>query len=132
MAVSAGYGDAGIRLPDGLASFLQGIDGDLQAFDAAGLEDLLERQLMLPGLGHDRTYPQAPGEPPQPGGTPRPRRSTARWSASSAPWPSGSARKDGRSRQRRRPRGPADARDLMAVLGTGDEGLKFHSKAKLA
>jgi hypothetical protein len=60
MALSAGYGDAGIRLPDGLASFLQGIDGDLPAFDAAGLENLLERQLMLPGLGHDRTYPQLP------------------------------------------------------------------------
>ena len=33
--LSAGYGDAGIRLPDGLASFLQGSGKDLPAFDAA-------------------------------------------------------------------------------------------------
>jgi len=129
MALSAGYGDAGIRLPDGLASFLQGIDGDLPAFDAAGLEDLLERQLMLPGLGHDRTYPQLPVSLPA-------REELAAAAEHStvvgqfralAEWlgPKGRALTPAKNIR------PADARDLIALLGTGDEGLKFHSAAEL-
>ena len=129
MALSAGYGDAGIRLPDGLASFLQGIDGDLPAFNAAGLEDLLERQLMLPGLGHDRTYPQLPVRLPA-------REELAAAAEHStvvgqfralAEWlgPKGRALTPAKNIR------PADARDLIALLGTGDEGLKFHSAAEL-
>jgi hypothetical protein len=127
--LSAGYGDAGIRIPDGLASFLQGIDGDLPAFDAAGLENLLERQFMLPGLGHDRTYPQLPVRLPA-------REELAAAAEHStvvgqfralAEWlgPKGRALTPAKNIR------PADARELIALLGTGDEGLRFHSAAEL-
>ena len=47
LALSAGTDSAGIRVPGGLVSFLQGAGEGLPAFDAAKLEDLLERQLRL-------------------------------------------------------------------------------------
>ena len=128
-ALTAGYGDAGIRLPDGLASFLQGIDGDLPAFDAAGLEDLLERQLMLPGLGHDRTYPQLPVSLParEELADAAERSTVVGQFRALAAWlgPKGRALTPAKNIR------PADARELIALLGTGDEGLKFHSAAEL-
>ena len=71
---SCAEGEHGHRLPDGLASFLQGsgedfLQGsgeDLPAFDASELEDLLERQLMLPGLGQERPMAQLPVRLPAP------------------------------------------------------------------
>jgi hypothetical protein len=127
--LSAGHGDAGIRLPDGLASFLQGIDEDLPAFGAAGLEDLLERQLMLPGLGHDRTYPQLPVSLParEELAAAAERSTVVRQFRALAAWlgPKGRALTSAKNIR------PADARELIALLGTGDEGLKFHSAAEL-
>jgi hypothetical protein len=127
--LSAGYGDAGIRLPDGLASLLQGIDGDLPAFDAARLEDLLERQLMLPGLGRDRTYPQLPVSLParEELAAAAEHSTVAGQFRALAAWlgPKGRALTPAKNIR------PADARELIALLGTGDEGLKFHSAAEL-
>lgn len=127
--LSAGYGDAGIRFPDGLASFLLAPGDDLPAFDAAELEDLLKRQLMLPVLGHERPMAQHPVRLPAreelADAAERSRvigqfRALAQWLG-----PNG------------RPLTPAknfrtaDARELIALLGTGDEGLKFRSAAEL-
>ena len=129
MALSAGYGDAGIRLPDGLASFLQGIDEDLPAFDAAGLEDLLGRQLMLPGLGQDRTYPQLPVRLParEELAAAAERSTVVGQFRALAEWLGPKGRVLTPTKNIR----PADARELIALLGTGDEGLTFHSAAEL-
>jgi hypothetical protein len=129
MALSVGYGDAGIRLPDGLASFLQGIDEDLPTFDPAGLEDLLGRQLMLPGLGQDRTYPQLPVFLParEELAAAAERSTVVGQFRALAEWlgPKGRALTPTKNIR------PADARELIALLGTGDEGLTFHSAAEL-
>jgi hypothetical protein len=129
MALSAGYGDAGIRLPDGLASFLQEIDEDLPALDAAGLEDLLERQLRLPGLGQDRTYPQLPVRLParEELAAAAERSTVVGQFRALAEWlgPKGRALTPAKNIR------PADARELIALLGTGDEGLTFRSAAEL-
>jgi hypothetical protein len=127
--LSAGYGDVGIRLPDVLASFLQASEENLPAFDAARLEELLERQLMLPGLGQERPMAQLPVRLP------------ARDELAAA---AGRSKVVGQFRalvEWLGPKGraltpaknvrPADARELIALLGTGDEGLKFHSSAEL-
>ena len=127
--LSAGYGDAGIRLPDGLASFLHRPEEDLPAFDAAKLEDLLERQLMLPGLGHDRTYPQLPVRLPawEELADAAERSTVVGQFRALAAWlgPKGRVLTPAKNIR------PADARELIALLGTGDEGLKFHSAAEL-
>ena len=127
--LSAGYGDAGIRLPDGLASFLHRPEEDLPTFDAAKLEDLLERQLMLPGLGHDRTYPQLPVRLPawEELADAAERSTVVGQFRALAAWlgPKGRVLTPAKNIR------PADARELIALLGTGDEGLKFHSAAEL-
>ena len=84
---------------------------------------------MLPGLGRDRTYPQLPVSLPA-------REELAAAAEHStvvgqfralAEWlgPKGRALTPAKNIR------PADARDLIALLGTGDEGLKFHSAAEL-
>ncbi len=127
--LSAGYGDAGMRLPDGLASFLHRPEEDLPTFDAAKLEDLLERQLMLPGLGHDRTYPQLPVRLPawEELADAAERSTVVGQFRALAAWlgPKGRVLTPAKNIR------PADARELIALLGTGDEGLKFHSAAEL-
>jgi hypothetical protein len=127
--LAGGYSDPGIRLPDGLASFLQEIDEDLPTFDTAELEDLLERQLRLPGLGQDRTYPQLPVRlPAREELTAAAERSTVVGQFRAlAEWlgPKGRALTPAKNIR------PADARELIALLGTSDEGLKFRSAAEL-
>ena len=84
---------------------------------------------MLPGLGHDRTYPQLPVSLPA-------REELAAAAEHStvvgqfralAEWlgPKGRALTPAKNIR------PADDRDLIALLGTGDEGPKFHSAAEL-
>ena len=130
MAVlSAAYGDAGIPIPDGLASFLQRPEEDLQAFDAANLEDLLGRQLMLPGLGQERPMAQLPVFLParEELADAAERSTVVGQFRTLAAWlgPKGRALTPAKNIR------PADARELAALLGTGDEGLKFHSAAEL-
>jgi hypothetical protein len=127
--LSSGYGGAGIRLPDGLASFLQRPEKDLAAFDAAKLEDLLQRQLTLPGLGDDRTYPQLPVRLParEELANAAERSTVVGQFRALAAWldPKGRALTSAKNIR------PADARELTALLSTGDAGLKFHSAAEL-
>ena len=127
--LSAVYGDAGIRLPDGLASFLQGSGEDLPAFDAARLEDLLERRLMLPGLGHERPMAQLPVRLPAPDelADAAERSTVVGQFRALAEWLGPRGRTLTPAKNIR----AADARELIALLGTGDEGLKFHSAAEL-
>jgi len=127
--LSAVYGDAGIRLPGGLASFLQGSGEDLPAFDAAMPEDLLERQLMLPGLGHERPVAQLPVRLPAPDelADAAERSTVVGQFRALAEWLGPRGRTLTPAKNIR----PADARELIALLGTGDEGLKFHSAAEL-
>jgi hypothetical protein len=113
----------------GLASFLQAPEEDLPAFDAARLEDLLERQLMLPGLGQERPMAQLPVRLParEELAAAAERSKVVGQFRALAGWlgPKGRALTPAKNIR------PADARELIALLGTGDEGLKFHSSAEL-
>jgi hypothetical protein len=127
--LSTRHGDAGIRLPDDIASLLQEIDADLPASAAAGLEDLLERQLSLLGLGQERTFAQLPVRLParEELAAAAERSTVVGQFRALAEWlgPKGRALTPAKNIR------PADARELIALLGTGDEGLKFHSAAEL-
>ena len=127
--LSAGYGDAGIRLPDGLASFLQVPEDELPAIDAARLEDLLERRLMLPGLGQERPMAQLPVRLParEELAVAAERSKVVGQFRALVEW----LGQKGRALTPAKNIRPADARELIALLGTGDEGLKFHSSAEL-
>ena len=127
--LSAGYGDAGIRLADVLAGFLQRPEEDLAAFGAAELEDFLQRQLTLPGPGQERPMAQLPVRLParEELADAAERSTVVGQFRALAAWlgPEGRALTPAKNIR------PADARKLIALLGTGDEGLKFHSAAEL-
>ena len=82
--LSAGYGDAGIRLPDGLASFLQGIEGICRHSTRPGLRTFLSGGSCCPAWGMNGRWPSSRCAS-RPQTSSRTRRSAARWSASSAP-----------------------------------------------
>jgi hypothetical protein len=127
--LSAGYGDAGIRLPDGLANFLHAPEDALPTFDAARLEDLLERHPTLLGLGQERPMAQLPVRLParEELAAAAERSTVVGQFRALVEWlgPKGRALTPTKNIT------PADARELIALLGTGDEGLKFHSAAEL-
>ena len=127
--LAGGYGDPGIRLPEDLASFLQGLGEDLPGLDTGRLEDLLARQLKLPGLGQDRPMAQLPVRLParEELADAAERSTVVGQFRALAEWlgPKGRALTPAKNIR------PADARELIALLGTGDEGLKFHSAAEL-
>ncbi len=128
-ALPAGYGDTGIRLPGGLASLLLEPGDDLPTFDAAEFEELLERQLMLPGLGQERPMAQLPVRLParEELADAAERSTVVGQFRALAEWlgPKGRALTPAKNFK------PADARELITLLGTGDEGLKFRSAAEL-
>ena len=129
-AASAGPGGAGIGFPADLADFLHGIEEGIPGFSAALLEEVLERQLgMLSVPGQERRMAQLPVRLPA-------REELAAAAARSkvvgqfralVEWlgPQGRALTSAKNIK------PADARELVALLGTGDEGLKFRSAAEL-
>jgi hypothetical protein len=127
--LSAGTDSASIRVPGGLVSFLQGVGEGLPAFDAAKLEDLLERQLRLPGLGLERKMAQLPVRLParEELAAAAERSTVVGQLRALAEWlgPQGRALTPAKNIK------PADARELVTLLGTGDEGLKFRSAAEL-
>jgi hypothetical protein len=129
VVLSAGHGDTDIPLPGELAGFLQDIQEDLPEFDATQLEDLLERQLM-PGLGRERTFAQLPVRLPaeEEFAAAAERSTVVGQFRTLVEWlgPKGRALTPAKNIR------PDDARELIALLGTGEESLKFRSSAELS
>jgi hypothetical protein len=126
--LSAGHGGTSLGLPEGLASFVEEFLEDGPVLDATQLEDLLERQLTLPILG-ERTFAQLPVRlPAQDELTAAAERSTVVGQFRAlVEWlgPKGRALTPTKNIR------PDDARELITLLGTGEEGLKFRSSAEL-
>jgi hypothetical protein len=119
----------GLHLPAALADFMDGRRDDLFEVDAATLEAALERQLTRPGLGTDRKMAQLPVRLPAPeelAAAAAASRVVAQFRAL-AQWlgPEGRALTPAKNIR------PADARELIDLLGTGDEGLRFRSATEL-
>lgn len=126
--------ETGLRDPRGAATAENeaAIDSAAKEFGAAIADQErygLTKTVVLPGLGYDRTYPQLPVRLPD-------REELANAAERStvvgqlralAAWlgPKGRALTPTKNIR------PADARELTALLGTGEEGLKFHSAAEL-
>jgi hypothetical protein len=129
------YLDAtGLRDPRGAATAENeaAIDSAAKEFGAAVADQErygLAKTVVLPGLGYDRTYPQLPVRLPDPEElTNAAERSTVVGQLRAlAAWlgPKGRALTPTKNIR------PADARELTALLDTGEEGLKFHSAAEL-
>ena len=128
---SAGPGGADTGFPADLADFLHGMEEEgIPGLSAALIEEVLERQLgMLSFPGLERRMAQLPVRLPA-------REELAAAAARSkvvgqfralVEWlgPQGRALTPAKNIK------PADARELVALLGTGDEGLKFRSAAEL-
>ena len=114
--------------PEALAAFLNDVQAGRLALDEDALERALERQLSRPAR-EERKFAQLPVRLPAPeelrAAAGRSRvtgqlRAFAEWLGP-----------DGRALTQAGMIRPADARELITLLGTGDEGLRFRSAAEL-
>ena len=123
--------DRGVDIgdPEALEAFLSDVQEGRLVLDEDLLGRALERQLGRPAPGQERKFAQLPVRLPAPevlaAAAERSKvvgqlRAFAEWLGPTgrALTPAGNVR-------------PADARELIALLGTGDEGLRFHSAAEL-
>ncbi len=130
-AVAMSARDRGVDIGDleALDAFLADVRDGRLTLDEDLLGRALERQLGRPAPGQERKFAQLPVRLPAPevlvAAAERSKvvgqlRAFAGWlgPAGRALTPAGNVR-------------PADARELIALLGTGDEGLRFHSAAEL-
>ena len=123
--------DRGVDIgdPEALAAFLSDVQEGRLVLDEDLLGRALERQLGRPAAGQERKFAQLPVS------LPAPEELTAAAGRSKvvgqlrafADWlgPKGRALTSAGNIR------PADARELIALLGTGDERLRFHSAAEL-
>jgi hypothetical protein len=129
VAMSARDRGVDIRDPDALAGFLDDVQEGRLTFDEDLLERALERQLGRPVPGQARKFAQLPVRLPAPGELTAAagRSKVAGQLRALAEWlgPKGRALTSAGNIR------PADARELITLLGTGDEGLQFRSAAEL-
>ena len=129
VAMSARDRGVDIGDPAALTAFLDDVREGRVVLDEDLLGRVLKRQLGRPAPGQERKFAQLPVRLPAPeeltaaagrSKVVRQLRAFAEWLGRSgrALTPAGNIR-------------PADARELIALLGTGEEGLRFHSAAEL-
>jgi hypothetical protein len=120
---------AGLDNPEAIEAFLQEGPATLPDVDPGVVKAAMARQAALPALNAERTMPQLPVSLParEELAAAAGRSKVAGQLRALAQWlgPQGRALTPARNIR------PADARDLIALLGTGDEGLKFRSAAEL-
>ena len=129
VAMSAQVRDLDIGDPVALAGFLNDVQAGRVVLDEGLLGRVLERQLGRPAPGQERKFAQLPVK------LPAPEELTAAAGCSKvlgqlrafADWlgPKGRALTSAGNIK------PADARELISLLGTGDEGLAFRSASDL-
>lgn len=120
---------AGLDKPEAIEAFLQGGPETLPDVDPEVVQTAMARQARLPALNAERKMPQLPVSLPA-------REELAAAAGRSkvvgqfralAEWLS----LQGRALTTAKNIRPADARELVTLLGTGEEGLKFRSAAEL-
>jgi len=123
--------DRGVDIgdPEALAAFLADVQEGRLVLDEDLLGRALERQLGWPAAGHERKFAQLPVSLPdgeELAAAARRSKAVGQLRAF-ADWlgPKGRALTSAGNIR------PADARELIVLLGTGDERLKFHSAAEL-
>jgi len=119
----------GLHLPDALAAFMDGQQEHTFEVDSATFEAVLERQLRRPGLGTERKMAQLPVRLPVPEEltTAAEQSKVVTQFRALAEWLGPQGRELTAAKNIR----PADARDLITLLGTGDEGLRFRSATEV-
>ena len=129
VAMSARDRGLDIGDPEALTAFLGDVRDGRLALDEDLLGRVLERQFGRPAPGQERKFAQLPVS------LPAPEELTAAAGRSKVVAQlRGLAEWLGRNGRALTPAGnirPADARELIALLGTGDEGLRFRSAAEL-
>jgi len=120
---------AGLDKPEAIEAFLQGGPGTLPDVDPGAVQAAMARQAMLPALNAERKMPQLPVSLParEELAAAAGRSKVAVQLRALAEWLGPQGRELTPAKNIR----PADARDLIALLGTGDESLKFRSAAEL-
>ena len=129
VAMSARDRGVDISDPAALTAFLDDVREGRVVLDEDLLGRVLERQLGRPAPGQERKFTQLPVTLPAPEELTAAagRSKVAGQLRAFAEWlgPRGRALTSAGNIR------PADARELIALLGTGDEGLRFHSAAEL-
>jgi hypothetical protein len=120
---------AGLDQPDALEAFLQGGPGTLPDVGPGIVKAAMARQARLPALNAERKMAQLPVSLPacEELAAAAGRSTVAGQFRALAEW----LGPEGRALTAARNIGPADARELVTLLGTGEEGLKFRSAAEL-
>jgi hypothetical protein len=124
MALAAGLGN-----PEGIEAFPGGEPGTLREADPGVVRAALARQASLPALNAERKMPQLPVRLPAPEelAAAAERSKVVAQFRALAQWLGPRGRELTAARNIR----PADARELITLLGTGEEGLTFRSAAEL-
>lgn len=120
---------AGLDQPEAIEAFLQEGPGTLPDVDTGVVQAAMTRQARLPALNAERKMPQLPVRLPAPEEltTAAEHSKVVAQFRTLAEWLGPQGRELTAAKNIR----PSDARDLIALLGTGDEGLKFRSAAEL-
>jgi hypothetical protein len=120
---------AGLDKPEAIEAFLQEGPGTLPDVDPGAVQAAMAREVRLPALNAERKMPQLPVSLParEELAAAAGRSKVAVQLRALAEWlgPQGRALTPAKNIR------PADASALIALLGTGDEGLKFRSAAEL-
>ncbi len=119
----------GLDQPEAIEAFLQGGPGTLRDVDPGVVHAAMGRQAGLPALNAERKMTQLPVSLPAPeelAAAAEHSKVVAQFRAL-ADWLGPEGRELTTAKNIR----PADARELITLLGTGDEGLKFRSASEL-
>lgn len=120
---------AGLDNPEAIEAFLHERPGTLPDVDPGVVQDAMARQARLPALNAERKMTQLPVSLPAPeelAAAAEHSKVVAQFRAL-AEWLGPQGRELTAAKNIR----PADARELVTLLGTGDEGLNFRSAAEL-
>jgi hypothetical protein len=120
---------AGLDQPEAIEAFLQGEPGTLPDVDPGVVQAAMARQARLPALNAERKMPQLPVRIPaqEELAAAAGRSKVVTQFRALAEWLAPQGRELTAAKNIR----PADARNLITLLGTGDEGLRFRSAAEL-
>jgi hypothetical protein len=120
---------AGLDKPEAIEAFLHEGPETLPDVDPEVVQAAMVRQARLPALNAERKIPQLPVRLPAPEelAAAAERSKVVTQFRALAKWLGPRGRELTAAKNIR----PADARDLISLLGTGDEGLRFHSAAEL-
>jgi hypothetical protein len=120
---------AGLDKPEAIEAFLQGGPETLPDVDPGVVQAAMARQARLPALNAERKMAQLPVRLPalEELATAAEHSKVVTQFRALTEWLGPLGRELTAAKNIR----PADARDLISLLGTGDDGLKFHSAAEL-